>query len=112
MKPIVTPIPEVADRYTIALLKIQRLDASEIDVDEMQRQIDYYKEGLELDNPELADLVWRLRPLVEQGVLSEVARAMEIAANKHLGDRLSYVLEALYEQQNRAPTHEAAEQNR
>ena len=62
--------------------------------------------------PELADLVWRLRPLVEQGVLSEVARAMEIAANKHLGDRLSYVLEALYEQQNRAPTHEAAEQNR
>lgn len=43
--------------------------------------------------PELADLVWRLRPLVEMGVLSEVARAMEIAANKHLGDRLAYVLE-------------------
>ncbi|MEC9407742.1 MAG: MerR family transcriptional regulator [Abyssibacter sp.] len=53
--------------------------------------------------PELAELVWRLRPLVEQGVLSEVARSMEIAANKHLGDRLSYVLESLYEQQNRSP---------
>ena len=60
MKPIITPTPEVADRYTIALLKIQRLDASEIDVDEMQRQIDYYKEGLDLDNPELATLVDKL----------------------------------------------------
>ena len=45
--------------------------------------------------PELADLVWRLRPLVEMGVLSEVARAMEAAANKHLGDRLSFVLEEI-----------------
>ena len=60
MKPIITPIPEVADRYTIALLKIQRLDASEIDVDEMQQQINYYKEGLDLDNPDLADLVDKL----------------------------------------------------
>ena len=59
-KPIITPVPEVADRYTIALLKIERLDASEIDVPEMQRQIDYYKEGLDLDNPELADLVDKL----------------------------------------------------
>ena len=31
---------------------------------------------------------------------------MEIAANKHLGDRLSYVLESLYEQQNRTPERE------
>ena len=46
--------------------------------------------------PELDNLVWRLRPLVEAGVLSEVARAMEIAANKHLGDRLSFVLETLH----------------
>ncbi|WP_348673721.1 MerR family transcriptional regulator [uncultured Abyssibacter sp.] len=53
--------------------------------------------------PELAELVWRLRPLVEQGVLSEVARSMEIAANKHLGDRLSYVLETLYEREHQAP---------
>lgn len=45
--------------------------------------------------PELSSLVWRLRPLVEMAVLAEVARAMEIAANKHLGDRLSYVLEQL-----------------
>lgn len=60
---------------------------------------DKYGPGLPPEDkvPELADLVWKLRPLVEQGVLSEVARAMEIAANKHLGDRLSFVLESLSE---------------
>lgn len=45
--------------------------------------------------PRLADIVRRLRPLVEMAVHAEVARAMEIAANKHLGDRLSYVLDQL-----------------
>lgn len=61
---------------------------------------DKYGHGLPPSDkvPELADTVWRLRPLVEQGVLSEVARAMEIAANKHLGDRLSFVLDTLREQ--------------
>lgn len=44
---------------------------------------------------EPVDLVWRLRPLVEMGVLSEVARAMEAAANKHLGDRLGFVLDEI-----------------
>ena len=55
--PIITPLPEVADRYSIALLKIERLDASEIDIDDMQKQIDYYKKGLDLDSPDLAKLV-------------------------------------------------------
>ena len=45
--------------------------------------------------PELADIIWRFRPLVEMAMHSEVARAMEISANKHLGDRLSHVLESL-----------------
>lgn len=49
------------------------------------------------DMPELADLIWRLRPLVEMAVLPEVARAMEKAANQHLGDRLASVLEHLQE---------------
>ncbi len=56
-KPIITPTPEVADRFTIARLKIERLDKSEIDIDDMQRQINYYKDGLDLDNPELSKLV-------------------------------------------------------
>ncbi len=49
--------------------------------------------------PELADIVWRFRPLVEMAVNSEVARAMEIAANKHLGDRLSLLLEQMQKPQ-------------
>ena len=56
-KPIITPIPEVADRYTIAILKIERLDHTEIDTNDMQRQIDYYKEGLDLEDSKLAKLV-------------------------------------------------------
>ncbi|MDN5939865.1 MAG: MerR family transcriptional regulator [Salinisphaera sp.] len=47
--------------------------------------------------PELSDLIWRLRPLVEMAVLPEVARAMEKAANRLLGDRLAGVLEHLHD---------------
>ena len=57
VKPIITPVPEVADRYTIALLKIERLGPDEIDIDDMRKQIDYYREGLKLEDPELAILV-------------------------------------------------------
>ena len=47
--------------------------------------------------PELADLVWRLRPLVEMAVLPEVARAMSKAADQHLGDRLAMIREHLHD---------------
>ena len=83
MKPIITPIPEVADRYTIALLKIQRLDASEIDVDEMQRQIDYYKEGLDLDNPKLANLVDKLYRV--NGLMWDAEHAIRKGQDEGLG---------------------------
>ena len=83
MKPIITPIPEVADRYTIALLRIERLDASEIDVDEMQRQIDYYKEGLDLDNPELADLVDKLYHV--NGLMWDAEHAIRKGQDEGLG---------------------------
>jgi DNA-binding transcriptional MerR regulator len=49
------------------------------------------------DVPRLADLVWRLRPLAMKAVDSEVARAMEKAANRFLGDRLSAVLDHLHD---------------
>lgn len=45
--------------------------------------------------PRLAQVVWRLRPLVEMAVQAEVARAMELAAGKHIGDRLSHVLDQI-----------------
>lgn len=47
------------------------------------------------ESEELAQLIWRLRPLVEMAVLPEVARAMQKAADRHLGDRLAYVLDHL-----------------
>jgi DNA-binding transcriptional MerR regulator len=47
--------------------------------------------------PRLAALVWRLRPMVMQAMDSEVARAMEKAAQKHLGERLAHVLEHMHE---------------
>lgn len=49
------------------------------------------------DMPDLADLIWRLRPLVEMAVVPEVARAMEKSANRYLGDRLAHVLEHLHD---------------
>ncbi|HEX6866855.1 MAG TPA: MerR family transcriptional regulator [Caulobacteraceae bacterium] len=44
----------------------------------------------------LAALVWRLRPMAMQAVDSEVARAMEKSAQKHLGERLAHVLEHMH----------------
>lgn len=58
---------------------------------------DRYGKGLPpvAEMPKVADIVWRLRPLVEMAVHAEVARAMELAANKHIGDRLSHLLEEI-----------------
>ena len=53
---------------------------------------------------ELADLVWRLRPLVEMAVLPEVARAMEKSANRVLGDRLAQVLEHMHDRCRAGPS--------
>ncbi|WP_028080566.1 MerR family transcriptional regulator [Solimonas soli] len=45
------------------------------------------------DVPKLADLIWRLRPLANMAVDSEVSRALEHSANKFLGDRVAQILE-------------------
>ena len=45
IKQIVTPLPEVVDRYTIARLKLERLDDTQIDVESMKEEIEYYKSG-------------------------------------------------------------------
>lgn len=61
--------------------------------------------------PALGETIWRLRPLVEVAVLAEVARAMEKAATRHLGDRLAYVLDHLHDSKQTAvpaPATEAA----
>ena len=60
MKTIPMPLPEVADRYTIAKLKSERLGADQADPDELARQVGYYAEGLDLSDRELAGLVGEL----------------------------------------------------
>lgn len=60
MQPIITPTAEVADRYTIAKLKLERLPVSEADPKELRRQVKYYEEGLDFDNTQLAELVVQL----------------------------------------------------
>ena len=42
--------------------------------------------------PHLAELVWQLRPMAMQAVDAEVARAMELAVNRFLGERLAQIL--------------------
>ena len=46
--------------------------------------------------PKLADSVWKLRPLADMAVETEVARAMDKAINQHLGDLLGHMLEHLH----------------
>ena len=82
-KPIITPIPEVADRYTIAILKIERLDHTEIDSEEMQRQINYYKEGLDLNDPKLSKLVDDLYQI--NGEMWEAEYAIRKGQDDNLG---------------------------
>jgi len=83
MKPIITPTPEVADRYTIARLKLERLGSDEIDVEEMKEQIDYYKQGLDLDRQELASLVDKLYHV--NGLMWDAEHAIRKGQDEGLG---------------------------
>ena len=56
IKQIVTPLPEVVDRYTIARLKLERLDDTQIDVESMKDEIEYYKSGIDFENEKLSEL--------------------------------------------------------
>jgi hypothetical protein len=58
-QPILTPIAEVCDRYTIAQLKAQRLPAEE-NTDQFNEQVDYYSAGIDWENRKLSDLVEKL----------------------------------------------------
>lgn len=49
------------------------------------------------DVPELADMIWRLRPLAQVTVSTELDRAMEEAANKFFGDRLTHIFQNLHD---------------
>ena len=53
---IITPLPEVVDRYTICQLKLERLDHTQIDIDSMKDQLEYYKKGIDFTNTQLIKL--------------------------------------------------------
>lgn len=51
------------------------------------------------DVPRLADTIWRLRPLADMAVKTEVARAMEKSINQYLGDVMTHIFEHLHDKQ-------------
>ena len=57
----------------------------------------HLKDGLPKANEvsKIAELIWKLRPIADVAVDAEVARAMELAVQKYLGDILSSVFEQL-----------------
>ena len=83
VKDIRTPIPEVADRYTIAMLKADRLPAEEQSHAELQRQIDYYKAGLDFTNLALAELVDQL--YLSNGKMWDIEGEIRAGQDNELG---------------------------
>ena len=59
------------------------------------------------DVGKLAEVIWRLRPLVDMAVQPEVARAMERALEKILGDRLELIVEHLHDAKPQAEQEQA-----
>jgi hypothetical protein len=66
VKPIAMPICELADRLTIAQLKKERLSDLEVDKDGLQKQIQYYEEGIDSDNVQLRELILDLQDINAQ----------------------------------------------
>ncbi|MHA6819957.1 MerR family transcriptional regulator [Ralstonia pseudosolanacearum] len=64
------------------------------------RELNKYEKG-QLSPPEdvrrLVDVIWRIRPLAVVAVEAELMRALELAANKYLGERVAQVIEHLHE---------------
>ena len=51
------PISEVADRFTIAMLKLERLPEDEISKEDLKREVDLYSSGLNWHHIDLAYLI-------------------------------------------------------
>jgi hypothetical protein len=63
IKPIAMPISELCDRLTIAQLKKERLSDDEINKAGLQKQIEYYESGVDMDRPKLVSLVLDLHKI-------------------------------------------------
>ncbi len=64
------------------------------------RELDRFGEGKlppPQDVPRLVDILWRIRPLAMVAVETEMMRALEVSANKYLGDRVAAIIEHLHD---------------
>ncbi|MFJ4290184.1 MerR family transcriptional regulator [Cupriavidus sp. NPDC089707] len=64
------------------------------------RELDRFGEGKlppPQDVPRLVDILWRIRPLALVMAETEMMRALEISANKYLGDRVAAIIEHLHD---------------
>ena len=50
-------------------------------------------------SPRLVDILWRIRPLALVMAETEMMRALEISANKYLGDRVAAIIEHLHDEE-------------
>jgi len=69
------------------------------------RELDRFGEGKlppPQDVPRLVDILWRIRPLAMVAVEAEMMRALELSANKYLGDRVAAIIEHLHDGEGRA----------
>lgn len=65
------------------------------------RELDRFGEGKlppPSEVPRIVDVLWRIRPLALVALETEMMRALEISANKYLGDRVAAILEHLHEE--------------
>ncbi|NSX16094.1 MerR family transcriptional regulator [Cupriavidus taiwanensis] len=66
------------------------------------RELDRFGEGKlppPQDVPRLVDILWRIRPLALVMAETEMMRALEISANKYLGDRVAAIIEHLHDEE-------------
>jgi len=81
----------------VADLRVNVERVTEDIVQLVAKQLDRYGNDLPPpeEMPQLADLIWRLRPLTMMAIDSEVSRALEQSASKFLGDRIAKILEQI-----------------
>jgi len=83
IQPIAMPICELADRLTIAHLKLQRLPDEEIDKSLLQKQIAYYESGIDPSNSELRSLILDLNEI--NGEMWDAEYAIRKGLDEDLG---------------------------
>mgnify|MGYP003111556546 CR=1 FL=1 len=81
--PVVTPINELCDRLTIAILKYERLPPEELEQDLLKKQIRYYANGLTRTDEKLMDLLDRLYTI--NGEMWDAEHAIRQGLDDNLG---------------------------